>query len=119
LIQEVLFLPELKEAGAERYGRRIIKQIRRMFETIHKIGEMGEEEWKRRMEHQKKIAGRVTGTEQKEAQLIAKRMREWEDEYFRFIEEGIGATNNPAELTIRQSVLDRTGKLRSSRERMV
>jgi hypothetical protein len=34
-------------------------------------------------------------------------MREWEEEYFSFIEEGIEAANNPAELTIRQSVLDR------------
>jgi hypothetical protein len=34
-------------------------------------------------------------------------MGEWEEEYFRFIDEGTGATNNPAELTIRQSVLDR------------
>jgi hypothetical protein len=31
-------------------------------------------------------------------------MREWEEEYFRFIDEGIEATNNPAELTIRQSI---------------
>jgi hypothetical protein len=34
-------------------------------------------------------------------------MREWEEEYFRFIETGIEAANNPAELTIRHSVLDR------------
>jgi hypothetical protein len=55
------------------------------------------------------VVRRATGTvpEQKEAGLIAKRMREWEEEYFRFIEAGIEATNNPAELTIRQSVLDR------------
>jgi hypothetical protein len=60
-------------------------------------------------EHQGKIVRRATGTvpEQKEAQLIAKRLREWEEEYFRFIAAGIEATNNPAELTIRQSVLDR------------
>jgi hypothetical protein len=30
--------------------------------------------------------------------LIAKRMRKGEDEYFRFIEAGTEATNNPAEL---------------------
>jgi hypothetical protein len=59
--------------------------------------------------HQEKIVKRAMGTvpEQREAQLIAKRMREWEGEYFRFIEAGIEATNNPAELTIRQSILDR------------
>jgi capsid portal protein len=42
-----------------------------------------------------------------DARLIGKRMREWEEEYFRFIGEGIEATNNRVELTIRQIVLDR------------
>jgi hypothetical protein len=81
-----------------------------MFETIHRKGEMEGEEWKAQMRrHQEMIVRRATGTvpEEKDAQLIAKRMREWEREYFRFIEEGLEATNNPAELTIRQSVLDR------------
>jgi hypothetical protein len=35
LIREVLFLLKLEEAGVRRYGRRILKQIRGMFETIH------------------------------------------------------------------------------------
>ena len=109
-IREVLFLLGLKEAAVRRYGRRIIKQIVEMFETIHRKGDMEEGEWKRLMHgHQELIVKRATATvpEQNDAQLIAKRMREWEAEYFRFIEEGIEATNNPAELTIRQSVLDR------------
>jgi hypothetical protein len=42
LIWEVLFLLELKEAGAARYGRRILKQIPGMFETIQKRREMEE-----------------------------------------------------------------------------
>jgi transposase len=110
LIREVLFLLKLEESGARRYGRRILKQIRAMFETIHLRGEISEGEWKGRMRgHREKIVRGATGTvpEQKEARLIAKRMREWEEEYFRFIEAGIEATNNPAELTIRQSILDR------------
>jgi transposase len=110
LIREVLFLLKLGEGEVARYGRRVIKQIALMFRTIHLRGEMGEEEWKRRMkEHQGKIVRRATGTVpgQKEAQLIAERMRGWEEEYFTFIEAGIEATNNPAERTIRQSVLDR------------
>jgi hypothetical protein len=105
-----LFLEGLKEAAAARYGRRILKQVRGMFETIHRRGEMEEGEWKQVMrEHQEKIMRRATGTvpEQKEARLIEKRMREREEDYFRFIEAGIDATNNPAELAIRQSVLDR------------
>ena len=42
-----------------------------------------------------------------DARLIAKKMWKWEEEYFRFIEEKLEPTNNPAELTIRQTVLDR------------
>jgi hypothetical protein len=45
--------------------------------------------------------------EWKEARLIAKRIGDWEEEYFRFIEAGIEAANNLVELTIRQSVLGR------------
>jgi hypothetical protein len=40
-----------------------------------------------------------------DARLIAKRM--WKREYIRFIEEEIEPANNAAELTIRQTALDR------------
>jgi hypothetical protein len=55
------------------------------------------------------IVKRAVGTvpEQDEAKLIAKRLKEWEEEYFRFIESGIEPRNNEAEITIRQTVLDR------------
>jgi hypothetical protein len=59
--------------------------------------------------HQGLIVKKTMGTvpEQEEARLIAKRMREREGEYFRFIAERIDATNIPAKLTIQQSILDR------------
>jgi transposase len=110
LIREVLFLETLQEKAVVRYGKRIIKQIRQMFQTIHRKDEIGEEAWKERMgRHRELIVKRAVGTvpEQKEARLIAKRLREHEDEYFRFIESGIEPTNNAAELAIRQTVLDR------------
>jgi hypothetical protein len=109
-IREVLFLLKLNDQRVQRYGRRIIKEIRGLFETIHRKGEIEEAEWKALMHrHQEMIMKRVMGTVpgHNDAQLIAKRMGKWEGEYFRFIEAGIEATNNPAELTIRQSVLDR------------
>jgi hypothetical protein len=53
------------------------------------------------------MESRWTVPEPKEAKAIAKRLREWEEEYFRFIECGIEPTNNEAELPIRQIVLDR------------
>jgi transposase len=109
-IREVLFLLELEDAAVRRYGKRILKQVRQMFHTIHGKGGMEEGEWKERMrEHQGLIVRRAMGTvpEQDEARLVAKRMGEWEQEYFRFIDTGTEPTNNPVELTIRQSVLDR------------
>ncbi|MDR1301622.1 MAG: transposase [Treponema sp.] len=81
-----------------------------MFETIGEKGEIGEEEWKKRMKrHRELIVKRAAGTvpEQKEAKLIAKRIREWEEEYVRLIECYLEPTNNAAELAIRQTVLDR------------
>jgi transposase len=110
LIREVLFFGKLKDRGVVRYGKRVIKQIRLMFETIGEKGAVGEEEWRIRMKrHQELIVKRAVGTvpEQKEAKLIAKRIREWEEEYFRFIECDLEPTNNAAELMIRQTVLDR------------
>jgi hypothetical protein len=61
-------------------------------------------------EHRELIVRRAPGTapEHKEARLIAERLREWEEEErFRFIEAALEPTNNPAELTIRQTALDR------------
>jgi hypothetical protein len=110
LIREVLFLETLKDKAVVRYGKRILKQIRLMFQTIQRKGETGEKAWKKRMRrHRELIVKRALGTvpEQKEAKLIAKRFRGWEEEYFRFIDRDLEPTNNAAELTIRQAVLDR------------
>jgi hypothetical protein len=109
-IREVRFLLKLEDEAVRRYGRRLIKQIRLMFETIQRKGEIKESRWKGLMnEHRELIVRRALGTvpEHKEAQLIAKRLREWGEEYFRFIEADLEPTNSPAELTIRQTVLDR------------
>jgi transposase len=110
LIREILFLLELSDEAVVRYGKRIMKEVRSMFETIHEKGEIEEGEWKGRMkEHQELIMKRATGTvpENREAKLIEKRLRDWEGEYFGFIEHDIVPTNNPAELTVRLAVLDR------------
>jgi hypothetical protein len=110
LIREILFLEKLKDKAAERYGKRIIKQIRLMFQTIQEKGTVGQEEWVMRMRRRRElIVKRAGGTvpEQREAKLIAKRFREWEEEYFRFIDRDLEPTNNAAETTIRQTVLHR------------
>jgi transposase len=45
--------------------------------------------------------------EQKEAQNISKRIKEWGDSYFRFIDKEIPSTNNAGEQAIRAIVIDR------------
>jgi hypothetical protein len=109
-IREVLFLLKIADKDVQRYGRGVIKPIRKMFETIHRKGETAVEEWKALMRrHEEQIVKRATGTvpEHNDARLIAKRMREWKEGYFRCIDNDNEPTNNPAELTIRQSALDR------------
>jgi hypothetical protein len=66
--------------------------------------------WKRRMnKHRRSIekaaAWRVP--KQKEAQNIAKRMKEWGASYFTFIDNEIPSTNNAVEQVIRALVIDR------------
>ena len=109
-IREGLFLLKISDEAVQRYGRRVIKQIGKMFETIHRKGETGGDEWKALMHrHEDQIVKRATGRvpEHTDGPLIAKRMREWEQGYFRCIDQDIEPTNNPAELTIRQVVLYR------------
>jgi hypothetical protein len=58
----VLFVERLKNKAVVRYGRRILKQIRLMFRTIHRKGEIEEEAWKERMgRHRELIIKRAVG----------------------------------------------------------
>jgi transposase len=110
LIREIRFLEESADQGVRRYGRRVLKAVRLMFQSIHEREQMKRRAWIERMhEHQRSIVKRVLGTipVDNEAQKIAKRIRKWEAGYFLFIEAGIEATNNAGEQTIRQVVLDR------------
>jgi hypothetical protein len=110
LIREILFLQGLTDAAVVRYAKRILKQVARMFETIHAKDDMPIEAWKEEMhECQELIVKRVSGTvpNHQDAQNIAKRFKQWETDYFRFIDAELEPTNNMAELTVRQCVLDR------------
>ncbi|MDR2755746.1 MAG: transposase [Planctomycetaceae bacterium] len=81
-----------------------------MFSTIHQRDELSYRSWIRRMHKHKRA---ILGTSQrkipdnKDAINLAKRLRDWSEEYFLFIRAGLSPTNNLAEQTIRQVVLDR------------
>jgi hypothetical protein len=110
VIREIRFLAESPDKAVRRYGRRVLKAIRLMFQTIHQQEQMEPCAWIERMhEHQRSIVKRISGTipANNDAQKIAKRIGEWETGYFLFIDAGIAPTNNAGEQTIRQVVLDR------------
>jgi hypothetical protein len=60
-IREVLFLLKLNEKAVQRYGRRIIKEVRGMFETIGRKGETEEGEWKALMHQHQEQTGNGNG----------------------------------------------------------
>ncbi|GHU46996.1 IS66 family transposase ISH10B [Spirochaetia bacterium] len=110
LIRQILFLKGLKDPDVVCYASNIIEQVAAMFVTIHKQDTMGQAQWQQAMhEHQKRIMQSVNDAvpDQHDAQLIAQRLITREADYFRFIDACIVPTNNPAELTVRQCVLDR------------
>jgi transposase len=110
LIREVKFLAESKDKATARYGKRLLKQIREMFSTIHRRDRWTDATWLRKMQaHREAILKTAWGTipEIKDAINIAERLWNWQEEYFRFIDTGIPATNNLGEQTIRKVVIDR------------
>ena len=114
LIREVKFLAESKDKSVARYGRRLLKQIREMFSTIHQRDRWTDATWQRKMRtHRESILKTAWGTIPqsspggKDAINIAERLWNWQTEYFRFIESNLPATNNLGEQTIRKVVIDR------------
>jgi transposase len=110
LIREIVYIAEKGEQKAAGYGKRLLGEVKKMYETIHQRESLTKMSWKRRMnKHRRKIekAAAFRVPKQKEAQNIAKRMKEWGGSYFTFIEHEIPSTNNAAEQVIRALVIDR------------
>jgi hypothetical protein len=111
IIREVKYLAERKVRKVSNYGKRLLSAIQNMFSTIHRRGEYKlKENWLRRMYSHRdeilKVAWRRL-PEGKEAGNIAERLWNWQEGYFRFIDADIAPTNNLAEQSIRQVVIDR------------
>jgi len=109
LIREVKFLAESKDKKVAEYGKRLLEVIREMFKTIHR-DDLLERNWLSRMwDHREAILAtawcRIPANN--DCGLIAERLWNWQEEYFRFIESGIPPTNNLAEQTVRKVVIDR------------
>ncbi len=110
LIREFHFIEEKAERKTALFGKRIVRKIREMFSVIHQRGKLGESEWRRRMNFQKLLLMQSLQRgvpNDKDAKNLVARLLKREADYFRFIDEPISPTNNPAEQTIRKVTIAR------------
>jgi transposase len=110
LIREIKFLAGHGDKRVSGYGKRLLGEVKRMYETIHWREGLTKMSWKRRMNKHRRMIEEAAAwrvPKQKEAQNIAKRMKEWGESYFTFIDNEIPSTNNAAEQVIRALVIDR------------
>jgi len=109
-IREIKFLATLDDTKA--YGKRLLKYVEQMFETIHRQDELTEIGFKRLMNRHKKAIMRTVQRfvpEHKKAVVLAERFEKYGESYFLFIDNPtlIEPTNNTAEREIRTLVMDR------------
>ncbi|MDO5567612.1 MAG: IS66 family transposase [Planctomycetia bacterium] len=110
LIREFRAVAESAERKTSNFGKRIVRKIQAMFSTIHRRGELAESAWSRQMnEHKKRLMKSLHWgvPDDKDAQNLVERLTRCETDYFRFIDEPIPPTNNPAEQTIRKVAIAR------------
>jgi transposase len=111
LVREVKFLAGHPDAGVAAYGRRFLGALRDVFGVIHRRETMTPRGFRRRLRRAKgavlKAATRRVPA-QRDAAVLAKRMREHGEAYFTFVTTpGVEPTNNLAEQAIRFVVIDR------------
>jgi hypothetical protein len=110
LIRDVKFLADLPDKVTANYGRRLLKELRRLFHVIHRREKMDAARFRRALEHARDRVLKVgkRAPDRIEAQTIADRFRRHGQAYFRFITTpGVEPTNNLAEQAIRFVVQDR------------
>ena len=113
ITRDVRYLAEGKKQKrrVSNYGKRLLAVIQNMFSTFHRCGEYKlKANWLRRMYSHRdeilKVAWRRL-PDDKDAANIAERLWNEMESYFRFIDANIAPTNNLAEQSIRQVVIDR------------
>jgi hypothetical protein len=106
----VRYFSESADKKVARYGTRLLDSIQMMYTTIHRRDVLKERTWYRRMlEHRESILQLVCRRvpSEKDVQNLSERLWKHQDDYFRFIDEGLPSTNNVCEQSIRRVVLNR------------
>jgi transposase len=110
-IREIKFLTTLTDPAVVDYGNRLLEKFRLLFFAIHQKDFLAPATLTRALEAVRDAIleeAQRNVPDVKEAQLVAKRLRNYADEYFEFIQTpGIGPTNNAAEQSIRFVTIDR------------
>jgi len=111
LIRDVKFLVDFPDSSVKRYGTKILDALRELFHTIHARDSMLPEQFTAKLEEMKAAvlkAGTGYVPRRREAENMAKRLRENGESYFTFITTPlIDPTNNCAEQAIRFVVIYR------------
>lgn len=110
-IREIKFLTTLPNPDVVAYGERLLSQFRLLFHALNHPELCNPAYLNRALENIRKAIveqSQLNVPPENEAQLIAKRLRNYEPEYFEFIRTpGVEPTNNSAEQAIRFVTIDR------------
>ena len=110
LIREVKFLAEHTDKEVSAWGKNLLEEIRHMFSIYHRRDQLKPGYWLSRMRSCKELivtAALSQVPERHMAQTLSGRFKDWDEEYFRFIDEDLPPTNNLCEQSLRPVVIDR------------
>jgi hypothetical protein len=110
MIREVKFLAGSADALVSAWGNVLLEEIGRMFSLYHRRESLLARNWRRKMLECKALIMQVSGSDvpaSKEARNLSIRLRDWSEEYFRFIDSDVPPTNNLCEQSLRLPVIDR------------
>jgi transposase len=111
LIRDVKFLMTLPGKKEQAYGNALREALRSLFGVIHQREQIPQQEFQRQLEAARDgvlRAGQQDVPASRQAQAMAKRLRQYGGQYFTFVTTpGVQPTNNLAEQAIRFVVIDR------------
>jgi len=110
LIREVRFLAEHTDKVLAHWGKKLLAQLRKLFQTLHRRWKLTAEGFSRAMDRIRREFLRLVRRppDRNEARTLAERFRQHGGSYFTFLTvPGVKPTNNLTEQAIRFVVIDR------------
>jgi len=110
LIRDVKFLTTLPDKATQRYGRKLLDKLKKLFGVIHRREQLTEQGFVRSLNRAREniLKAAKRPPDRREAKNMATRFKKHGQSYFTFITTpGIAPTNNLTEQAIRFVVIDR------------